>query len=152
MNDYSREEGALTWLTKKNTVKYILCGILVLACAVFTTMGVIAIVKEIAKDAKVRKEIESSVDAEYDVINYNSTNQTTDPNAEPFTLEDHRRGVLNEVPDYIANRGIILRGGEYRESGQTYRAGAHDTSHWWYCEYVTDCNLVIEGTDRLLRY
>ena len=37
---------------KKNTVKYILCGILVLACAVFTTMGVIAIVKEIAKDAK----------------------------------------------------------------------------------------------------
>lgn len=78
-------------------------------------MGVIAIVKEIAKDAEVRKEIESSVDAEYDVINYNSTNQTTDPNAEPLTLEDHRRGVLNEVPDYIANRGIILRGGEYRE-------------------------------------
>ena len=100
---------------KKNTVKYILCGILVLACAAFTTMGVIALVKEIAKDAKVRKEIEASVDSEYDVINYNSTNQTTDPNAEPFTLEDHRRGVINEVPDYIANRGIILRGGEYRE-------------------------------------
>jgi hypothetical protein len=55
-------------------------------------MGVIAIVKEIAKDAKVRKEIESSVDAEYDVINYNSTNQTTDPN-----LNRSRLKITEEV-------------------------------------------------------
>lgn len=51
--------------------------------------------------------------------------------------------VLDEVPDYISDRGIILRGAEDKYG---LRLDVETTS-LWYERYTTDCNLSVESTD-----
>lgn len=57
---------------------------------------------------------------------------------------DDTRDALFEVPDEISGRGLILRGG-MSEDGY-YRSGTSGTPNW-FMDYVTDCNLMIDGTD-----
>ena len=136
---------------KKNKPKIIFI-ILLIVSGVFTLLGVIAIVPEIIESARVSKEIEASVslaraNGEYDYHASDSTQQNTDSYAGSLPAEETRKNVITEVPDNIADRGIILRGGGYRKSGQSYRATTHDTDIRWYYDYVTDCNLKIDGSD-----
>ena len=135
---------------KNNKLKGIYILLIVIA-AVFCITGVIAIIPEIIESERVRKEIEASVslaraNGEFDYIDSRETQQPDNHNISDYENEDTRKNVLTEVPDYIANRGIILRGDEYRESGQSYRGTTHDDSRW-YKEYVTDCNLRIDSSD-----
>ena len=137
---------------KKNKPKLVYIILLVIA-VVFTLLGVIAIVPEIIESARVRKEIEASVslaraNGEYEYHASDNTQQNADTYSGSLPAEETRENVLTEVPDHIADRGIILRGGGYRKSGQSYRATTHDTDMRWYYDYVTDCNLMIDGSDK----
>ena len=132
--------------------KKVLFILLLVAAGVFTILGVFAIVPEIFESVRVRKEIEASVslaraNGEYDYLPSDNAQQNTDSFAGSFPAEETRENVFKEVPDHIADRGIILRGGGYRKSGQSYRATTHDTDLRWYYDYVTDCNLMIDGSD-----
>ena len=54
--------------------------------------------------------------------------------------------VLDKVPDYILNRGIIIRG-EKVENGRGYYIKAPDKDITWYYDYVCDCNLSEETSE-----
>ena len=54
--------------------------------------------------------------------------------------------ILEEVPDYISNRGVILRGKE----GEHGRMDV-ESANPWYERYLADCNLSIESTDEELQ-
>lgn len=145
--------------SKLNTIH-----ILLIVFGAFILVGVIVCIPEMIESAKMEKEIEASVslaraNGEMDAVDESARESYAaahDPDAQqetqsllpdvPFDPEDTRSDVLTTVPDYIANRGIVLRGDEYRESGQSWRGTTHDDSQWC-TDYVTDCNLRIEGSD-----
>ena len=142
---------------KKKRPKVIVI-ILIAVAVVFHVIGLIKIIPEISKDIKERKEIEASVSlarANRENDDHDSYTTQTAPITPPVATapavasmpDDTRNNVLTEVPDHIANRGIILRGDDYRESGQSFRGTTHSDTRWYY-DYVTDCNLMIEGTDQ----
>ena len=51
--------------------------------------------------------------------------------------------VLEEVPEYISDRGVILRG---KDNGKTHRSDVDpDILAYWYERYTADCNLSVES-------
>jgi hypothetical protein len=55
------------------------------------------------------------------------------------------RIVQEEVPEYISNRGVILRG---KDTEYSHRADPDPDFHaLWYDRYTADCNLSVDSTD-----
>ena len=69
--------------------------------------------------------------------------------SDPYAVKAPEREVLDEVPDYIANRGVVLRGRiNDDDPGNVYRESATGVqSMWgpvWWGDYICDCNLSVE--------
>ena len=125
--------------------------LLIAIAAAFTLFFAVPLIAEIIKSEKARKEIRESVRQSYendesDVSVTYSTPSNMMSVTTSFSLEDKRKNVLTEVPEDLAGRGIILRGSTYRKSGQSYRGTTHGDSRWYF-DYVTSCNLNIDGSD-----
>ena len=59
------------------------------------------------------------------------------------------RIVLDEVPEYISNRGVILRG---KNNDNTHRHDVDsDISAPWYERYLADCNLSVESSEEEIK-
>ena len=79
-------------------------------------------------------------------VNNNIVVADDDYHEYPTKVETHNDiDCLTEVPDYIANRGIILRG----KKGENTRSDV-ETKSPWYVRYQTDCNLSIESSEEEL--
>ena len=71
--------------------------------------------------------------------------QQPQPGHQP-AVETTAKTIENEVPDYIANRGIIIRG-EKVEQDRGYYFKSPEKGGAWYYDYVCDCNLSIDTTE-----
>ena len=135
---------------KKNKPRTIYILLISIAVA-FTLYLTVPFTAAIIQSAKARKEIRESVRQSYENDEYDDRVTYSTPSnmtyvTTSFPLEDNRKDVLTEVPEDLAGRGIILRGSEYRKSGQSYRGTTHNDSRWYF-DYVTACNLNIDGSD-----
>ncbi len=119
----------------KVTSRTVLLAILLLLL-IYCSLGFFKFSRETA-------EFKSEYEEEHSELNGNES--ITDQ----YATTAPEREVLDEVPDHIANRGVVLRGRiNDDDPGNVYRESATGVqSMWgpvWWGDYICDCNLSVE--------